>query len=395
MSTAQEKRPVPATSDPQNSDVLRWWHPWIWHGFDLFIWLRLLRLNQFRVGWRTFHVAVIIGLFGIFNTLFRWMQSLIYGRRIRETKIEHPPIFIIGHWRSGTTMLHEMLVLDERHNFPTTYECFAPHHALLTSGIVTRWFNWVAPARRPMDNMAFGWTRPQEDEFALCALGQPSPYLKIAFPNGPAEWDRWLDLEGATPAEEEAWKTTLLRFMQTVTVRENKPIVLKSPPHTARIRYLLELFPNARFVHVVRDPARVFPSTKKLWKSLWEGQGLQVPDLSQLDEYVFSNFNRMYAAYNRDQHLIPPDQFSEVKYEELVADPVSELRRIYEELNLGGWEELQPALNEHLEGFGDYQTNRFRMDAELQQKINARWGDFTQKYGYDRSGETPPEPHTA
>ena len=42
-------------------------------------------------------------------------------------------------------------------------------------------------------------------------------------------------------------------------VRSPKRIVLKSPAHTARVRVLLELFPKARFVHIIRDPVVHLP----------------------------------------------------------------------------------------------------------------------------------------
>src|SRR5687768_18104609 len=44
--------------------------------------------------------------------------------------------------------------------------------------------------------------------------------------------------------------------------------ILKSPPHTCRVPTLLRLFPDARFVHIVRDPYAVYPSTLHLWRIL-------------------------------------------------------------------------------------------------------------------------------
>ena len=112
-----------------------------------------------------------------------------------------------------------------------------------------------------MDNMEAGWDRPQEDEFALCNMGSPSPYLTIAFPNRPPQDQEYFDLEGLSPQARERWKRRLVWFLKCVTVRRRKRIVLKSPPHTFRVKTLLELFPNARFVHIIRDPHVIFPST--------------------------------------------------------------------------------------------------------------------------------------
>ena len=120
-----------------------------------------------------------------------------------------------------------------------------------------------------MDNMAAGFDRPQEDEFALCMLGEPSPYLTIAFPNRGPQYGDYLDLEGLSPRALASWKRTLYQFLQKITFRNPKRLILKSPPHTARLKVLRNLFPEAIFIHIVRDPFVVFPSTVNLWKSLY------------------------------------------------------------------------------------------------------------------------------
>src|SRR4030095_4005713 len=139
-------------------------------------------------------------------TPLRALQELICGRRVRETEITYAPLFIIGHWRSGTTLLHELLTLDQRHTYPTTYECFFPNHFLLTEWYFTRLFRFAVPSRRPMDNMSMSWDRPQEDAFGLCNLGQPSPYLTIAFPNCRPQYPAYFDLEDVPPEALHRWK---------------------------------------------------------------------------------------------------------------------------------------------------------------------------------------------
>src|SRR5687768_2134430 len=158
------------------------WNLRLWLGADLFAWLRLLRLGRFRVGWRQARMLGTGTLLTALHTFLRYAQEGLYGGRIRDAGVR-APVFILGHWRSGTTLLHELLVRDPRHGYPNTCQCFNPCHFLLTEQLVRRYFQWVLPSRRIMDNMAVGWGRPQEDEFALALLGAPSPYLTIAFPN--------------------------------------------------------------------------------------------------------------------------------------------------------------------------------------------------------------------
>ena len=77
------------------------------------------------------------------------------------------------------------------------------------------------PAQRPMDNMAAGWDRPQEDEFALCNLGLPSPYLTLALPNTP-QCTEYIDMQGIPPEALQRWKQTLLWFLKTLTAQESQ-----------------------------------------------------------------------------------------------------------------------------------------------------------------------------
>ena len=112
------------------------WSPRIWEGCDFLGWLRLLARNRFAVHPAYIYIAVIITIMSFWNTMLRWWQQMVFGKQVRDTRLKHPPIFIIGHWRTGTTLLHEFLILDERHSFPTTYDCMSPNHFLLTQGII-------------------------------------------------------------------------------------------------------------------------------------------------------------------------------------------------------------------------------------------------------------------
>jgi omega-hydroxy-beta-dihydromenaquinone-9 sulfotransferase len=199
----------------------------------------------------------------VLNSILNLVQTLIFARRIRACVLEEPPIFIIGHWRTGTTFLHELLMLDERFTAPTTLECFAPADCMVLDQLMRHLFNFALPPRRPMDNMPVGWDRPQEDEFALMNLGLGSPYEVVVFPNRRRARHPFLDMSGLTPEQIEAWKAGFLSFLQQVNLRSKKEqvslegarrIVLKPPYHTARLHILREMFPEAKFIHIVQDP---------------------------------------------------------------------------------------------------------------------------------------------
>jgi omega-hydroxy-beta-dihydromenaquinone-9 sulfotransferase len=365
----------------------RFWIPRFWDGMSLGGWMRLLWRNRFDVAPRRIGMAVIITCIGCFNAVLWFLQFIFLGRKIERTEIKDDPIFVIGHWRSGTTLLHELLVLDGRHTFPDTFACFSPNHFLVSGWCVKPLLQFLLPARRPMDNMLAGWSHPQEDEFALCNLGIPSPYLTNVFPNRPPQYQEYLDMCGVPAADAARWKRAFLWFLKCITLRNPKRIVLKSPPHTARIRTLLEIFPRAKFVHIVRDPYSIFPSTVNLWKRLYRDEGLQVPKYDGLDEHVFRTFTRMYEAFERSRELIGPGQFCEVRYEELVADPIEQMRRVYDELQLCDFDAVRPAIEQYFAGQKDYKTNRYQMTPELHAEITRRWGTFLKQYGYAKEAD--------
>lgn len=359
----------------------RFWAARFWHGMLFSSWMRLVKRNGARISISRLPLAATITMATILNSLCRPLQEVIYRRYIDRTQIKDAPIFIIGHWRSGTTLLHELLVLDCRYTFPTTYECVAPNHFLISDWLVTR-LKFLLPSRRPMDNMIMGWDRPQEDEFALCNMGLPSPYLTMAFPNEPPQYPEYLTLDGLSDEELARWKSGLEWFLKRVTVRKPKRIILKSPPHTARIKTLLELFPDARFVHIVRDPHALFGSTVRLWKTLYKFQAVQEPNHAGLEEYVFSCFEQMYEKFDRDRALVNPARLFEVRYEELVRNPIEQMRALYEHLELGEFDTALPKLQAYFKDAQDYRTGTYQIPDALRDEIDRRWGPYMRRYGY-------------
>jgi hypothetical protein len=364
-----------------SGEARRTWAPRIWQGLDFFAWLRLLARNRFAVHPAYWYIAAIVSGVSLGHTVLRYLQESLYGSRLDHTPLR-PPLFIVGHWRTGTTLLHELLMLDPDYACPTYAQCQEPGHFLLTEKLIKRlWF--LMPTHRPMDNMRIGWDQPQEDEFALCMLGQPSPYLTIAFPNRPPQDQEAFTLRGLPPRRREAWKRAFLRFLQQLTFKDPRRLVLKSPTHSCRIPVLLELFPDARFVHVVRDPFVVFPSTVNLWKSLYETHGLQKPHFRGLEEHVLRTFTMLYEELEAGKRLVPPGRFHELRYEDLMRDPAGEVGKLYGALGLGGFEALLPKVERYFEANRGYRTNRYPdLSDEQRAEIARRWGGVIARYGY-------------
>ncbi len=375
---------VPTYSSP-------WYTATPWMGMGLGTWLGLLRRNHFRVSFRRVFTIMLPNTTATgFNSVAARVQSWIYGRRLARVTVA-PPIFVIGHWRSGTTLLHELLALDPQFAVPDTYACFAPQHFLVTGWFVPR-LSFLMPSSRPMDGMPMGWHRPQEDEFALCNMGIPSPYLSVAFPNEAPAFPAYLDMETVHGEARARWKRALYSFYQAVTFRSGRPLVIKSPTHTSRIEILLEMFPDARFIHIVRDPAAVFPSTIRLWKTLDEGAGLQDPTYAGLEEEVLSTFERMYRAFDGQRALLREGQLHELRYEDLVRDPVGQMHLLYDSLGLAADDEVGTRVAAYFAGQGDYRPHAYEPDQGVADELRRRWDPFLRRFGYDAAPHHPAGP---
>lgn len=353
----------------------------MWGSCSLPAFVRLLRRNHYAVDPARRSLMVRALVEGGISTLAGAWQTFRYGELVRRTELREPPLFVLGHWRSGTTFLHDLLALDARHTYPNTYECFMPLHFLLSEDYVLQRAG-TATGHRGSDNVPSGWHVPQEDEFALALLGQPSPYRTIAFPNHAPADPEYLDLATVTGSARSAWKRTLVHFLKAVTFKRPGRLVLKSPPHTARIKVLLEAFPDARFAYIVRNPFSVIPSTLKTFQLLYQKMGMQEPTGQGLKEYAFDNYRRMFQRLDEGRRLVPPERFYEVHYEDVAKDPVGQVRMIYDHLRLGGFEQMRPRLESYVAALGTYQPNAHHLSPELRDAITQHCGGVLEQYGY-------------
>lgn len=346
---------------------------------------RLLRQNRFKIDMVKYPMTVIGAGCSTMNSLLRGVQNLAYGKRIEAAKLDPPPVFVIGHWRSGTTLMHELMSLDQRFQYPDNFDAFVPNHFLISRFCFYPIVRMLMPSKRPMDNMAMGVDSPQEDDFALCALGAPTPYRRIAFPNRPNREHLSLNLDQASPQVQAQVRKTLETFLKMLTVQYKSRLVLKSPPHTGRLKQLAEWFPGAKFIHLSRHPYRLVPSTMRLWRLLDHLQGFQRPryDDTALKNYIFECKDLMYSAYAEQRNEIEPDRLIEIKFEELVANPVSEMERVYSQLELGEFETAKPFFEDYLEKRKDHKTNPSELDDSLRSDIDANWREYMEMFGYD------------
>jgi len=333
-----------------------------------------------RFHWRT-RVSYQLG--GAFHSLLLQIQEHSHADALKAVNPQ-PPIFLLGFWRSGTTFLHELFCCDPTFGFPSTHACLNPSHFLLSE----RWISErVAQekSQRPMDNMRYSWTSPQEDEFALLALGAPSVYEALIVPSLMRQPGRLLDLRQRTQEEQDRWRATFCYFVRLLTVQQGKPMVLKSPPHGFKLPFLTSLFPDARYVIIERNPYEVFASNLKLWRTLIDMYSLEVTSPEEIETFVLSAYVMHEEALAEGDQKVDPRSITRVRYEDLVADPVGQMARIYDELQLGSFATVQPRLEKYTADASHHTRNRFQLPRTQKNRIDGAWGQVIERKGYDWS----------
>jgi hypothetical protein len=224
-----------------------------------------------------------------------------------------------------------------------------------------------------------------EDEFATCPMSIRSHMIGWTFPRQEAHYDRYLTFRDAPRADYERWRDALVWFLKKVVFKYNccRPL-LKSPQHTARIGLLLEAFPNAKFIHVRRNPYVVFRSTQRLFETGILPNALQKsPGPEFAVEGILRRYKEMYDAFFEDRALIPAGNYTEIAFEDLEQDMMGTAARAYEAVGLDGYAELEPKLKAFVESQKDYQKNKHpQIEESLRQRIYTTWQRAFEEFGY-------------
>ncbi len=357
---------------------------YFWYGLRPVALLKLFQRGRFKVTLNCVPDILTFFLWVPWNSVLYWISEAKYRRRAESVALDKPPIFVMGHWRTGTTLMHDLFASDPGLAFPTTYECFFPHHFLLTENTLPKVFKILLPKKRPQDDVPVGFDRPQEEEFAMMMLGQGTPYITMAWPRqGPADSD-YLDFEGVPETKRKHWADAFMWFYRRLLLKHGKPLVMKSPANAARLKLLTKLFPDARFIYLARNPLDVFPSTVKLWRALYSTQGLHNPPYldSWLDDYVLDMFVRLTVRYEEDRQLIPKDRLVELRYEDMVKDPIAAMSDIYRRLDIGDFARAEGPMRAYLEAQAEHRISEYELPPELKRRVIERLGPYIDRFFY-------------
>lgn len=347
-------------------------------------WLRVLLKYGRQISLRSWLRTLPVWLLTIFGIPGRLLESIVYGGRIRRQRLNGPPVFIIGHWRSGTTNLHNLMLQDSAFGCLSLLHCVAPHTFMLTRPIV----RWVVgrrlPKNRPMDKVRLGLEEPMSEDFGLVGVSMMTHYYSYFFPQIAGRIFRETILgEGCTEADFELWRRELDWMLRKVTLDcDGRRLLLKNPAMTGRIPELLKLYPDAKFIHVTRNPYPVHASSEKLMRRFCANFALQDWSETDLEQFCSERYAELAERWERDRTLIPSENLVEVRHEEVIGDQVGTVARIYEHLGLPGFEEMKPAMEEYVESLKGYENNVYSFDEDWLNRVNPYLKRFADQGGY-------------
>lgn len=250
-----------------------------------------------------------------------WYEKRFIDPHILKDQIHVPPVFIIGHWRSGTTHLHNLLTRNPNAGYVTTYQSVFPHTMETKAG--KKLFSWfmraVIPPTRIADSMKLDPDLPEEEEFAL-GMGVPVSYYFF-----------WL-----------------------------------FPKKTNELLYL---FPDSRFVFIHRNPLEVFPSTIRLQQKLLPRLEYHEVSARKIEDNILYVYQKIMNRYLEQRDLIPLGNLMEVRYEDLRSDPLNVIKRIYRQFNFSDQEAGLRETARYLKQNKGYKKNQLTITKEQKPRV--------------------------
>lgn len=317
-----------------------------------------------------------------FLTRFAKIERFFWDKRIRNVVIDKPPVFILGHWRSGTTYLFNLLSCDPAISYMDSMTTFTFHNFLLLRYHLPKHYSTKLTGDRYGDDMEFLPHSPQEECYAIANCIDETFTHLITFPWNYKKYMDYAFESCLTPAQRKRWCDTHEYLLKKITYfRKGKRILFKSPDNTAKAGMIHGLYPDAKFIHIYRDPYKVLMSTINMFESGIQAMTFEkVPPHELIEEMAVQFYKRIYTQYLKDLERIPKDQLIEIAYSDLVKAPMDTMEQIYQTLHLPGFEEARPLIQQHIDSQKSYKTNQFQLSEDLRKKINSELGFFFDHY---------------
>ncbi|MFT4595204.1 MAG: hypothetical protein ACI9UR_001169 [Bacteroidia bacterium] len=351
-------------------------------GANLSTWLGVFWKYRKQIEWRFYPKCFVLTMMILLYAPLIWWERFRWDKKIKETEVK-APVFILGHQRSGTTYLHYLLGKDPSFGFLSVKESFMPWLYLSFEKMLQRMLGNRMPSKRPMDNLRLSVDMPTEPEYSLGNMTWATMLPGYYFPKMLYSVFSRNVLFGDEKAEK-AWQESFKYFMQKLTLKHGgKQLVIKSPENLSRVKSILEVFPDAKFIHIYRDPYRVYFSTERLYGITLPMIALQHWDEKVVPDFILKSYKEMFLKYFESKKQIPEGNLVEIKYEDFIGNEMETLRKAYTTLGLD-FEQASPHIQSEVKSYEGYQTNKYEYDKQRMEEIYSAWEPVFKELGYEK-----------
>ena len=342
-------------------------------GSTFSIWWKFLKENRSIVTRKNWFRIICISTLALCNSrIAKKDKKLLKNKNINAIDIKDP-IFILGHWRSGTSYLQNILVNDRNFNYPTLLQVTFPDTFLTIQDRMNSKRHYQSIIR-PMDNVQISTKSPGEEEVAIWTMSSISSIGNRLLQDKEKYFDKFLTFENASKEDYLGWESNFIYFLRKISINDKRQLLLKSPEHTARIKLLLDIFPEAKFINIRRNPIDVFQSTKHLYNKVIKPSYFHEVSEDHLVDRIIQIYKTMYDSYFREVLLIPKGNFIDISYEDLIAQPGLIIEKIYRELGLELSKTTEERIGSYLRSMKDYEKNEYGdLDPSLRKRIYSEW----------------------
>jgi len=329
---------------------------------------------------------IMLGLLNLINAPFRIYEQAFINPKIQKEKLKTPPVFILGHWRSGTTHLHNLLCSVPKAAFINTYQSVFPDTLFTKAGnlVFQKMMQLLIPSTRRGDNVKLHADYPQEEGFILGNAIPMALYYFWYFPqNAHFFYEQAINFNVKDEKKTAWFENYDLIIKKAVRNTKGDYFVSKNPPNTGRMLELYKNFPKAKFIHIHRNPIEVFLSTKHFFSTVLPSLQLQKFSENEVEELVFSFFKKIMKKYLDERNQIPKENLIEVSFADLEQRPLEVLEKIYSQLGLPDFDTAKPHFEQHLESKKGYKKNVYKIKRSLLNRILKEWDFAMSEWAYD------------
>lgn len=343
--------------------------------------LRVLRRHQPD---RAYYLKLVLSfVVSLIFLVFNLYEKLRWGRRMARYQFSQDPVFIIGFNRSGTTLLHNLLCQDAQAGYTSTLHSVFPYCVLSQKWWLGPLFNTIVPGKRPFDNVSMDMDFPQEEEFAMANLQPFSVYNFFLFPR---EFDQIIEHEyrtdRLTARDLQRWKRQFKEMVvKSMLNTHGTRYVSKNPQNIPRIQLLMDMFPGAHFIFIYRDPYVVVESMYHFVLAIFPGVQLQEVPADFSRRQVARFYAMAMQCYFNERENYGADRFYEVKLEEFMKDQIGGLKKVYDAIGAGGFEESVLSFKKFLSG-NPREKHAYEIHPETIRNVNELASDIVKKLGY-------------